>query len=81
MNSKKNLKTLRANSIVPIISAYVGVLHMKCLENLPDKEKWKRVLRLQRQFSHASKEKLVKLVKESTGTIEPELEKMIRGML
>ena len=41
------------------------VLHMKHLQGLSKEEKMKKAGKLHRQFAHASKEKLVKLIKES----------------
>ena len=41
------------------------VLHLEALENLTRSEKKKKALKLHRQFSHASKERLLRLVKDS----------------
>ena len=38
------------------------ILHLECLNNLPEKEMMSKALKLHRQFSHASKEKLTKLL-------------------
>ena len=59
---------------IPLSSTLLGVdcgvdtsiiLHTESLQTLSDDEKWKKAMKLHRQFNHASKEKLCKLVSES----------------
>ena len=40
------------------------VLHLECLNNLPQREMMSKAMKLHRQFSHASKEKLKKLLRD-----------------
>ena len=40
------------------------ILHLECLNNLSEKEMMSKALKLHRQFSHASKEKLMKLLRD-----------------
>ena len=53
------------------------VLHVKHINGLGRKEKEKKAIKLHRQFAHASKEKLVKLVKESKDFNDKEFLKCI----
>jgi transposase InsO family protein len=53
------------------------VLHTYTLENMSVKEKKNRAMKLHRQFSHASKEKLCKLVKDSRNFNDKVFLKMI----
>ena len=40
------------------------ILHLECVDNLSKKETMSKALKLHRQFSHATKEKLVKLLRD-----------------
>ena len=73
----QNIKLTKTNTghyCVPLSKYILGptsdtkiVLHTNCLEGLTIPQKKQKALKLHKQFSHASKEKLCKLVKESNG--------------
>lgn len=56
------------------------ILHTTALKEMPLEEKKKKALKLHRQFSHASKEKLCKLVKDSEDFNDCEFLKIIENV-
>ena len=71
---RQNIKLTKTNTghyCVPLSKYILGttsdtkiVLHTNCLEGLTIPQKKQKALKLHKQFSHASKEKLCKLVKD-----------------
>ena len=78
--------TTSGHYCIPLTDTLLGVdygdnssiiLHTESLRTLSDDEKWKKAVKLHKQFSHASKEKLCKLVRESKGFHDTGFLKMI----
>ena len=53
------------------------VLHTSAVKSLSREEKWRKAMKLHRQFSHASKDKLCKLVRDSVDFCDGEFLKII----
>ena len=55
------------------------VMHLQCLSGLSQRDMASKALKLHRQFSHASKEKLRKLLK-SSGCVDEEFMKSVKAL-